>query len=87
VLTTLRYFRDEYEAHIRERRCPAHQCPALVKFVIDHEKCNGCMLCARQCPAHCILGEKQRPHTIVEEQCTKCGKCFTVCNSDAIYKV
>jgi len=87
VLTTLRYFRDEYEAHIRDRRCPAHQCPALVKFVIDHEKCNGCMLCARQCPAHCILGEKQRPHTIVEEQCTKCGKCFTVCNSDAIYKV
>jgi NADH-quinone oxidoreductase subunit F len=87
VLTTLRYFRDEYEAHIRERRCPAHQCPALVKFVIDHEKCNGCMLCARQCPARCILGEKQLPHTIVEEQCTKCGKCFTVCNSDAIYKV
>ncbi len=87
VLTTLRYFRDEYEAHIRERRCPAHQCPALVKFVIDHEKCNGCTLCARQCPAHCILGEKQHPHTIVEEQCTKCGKCFTVCNSDAIYKV
>jgi len=86
VLTTLRYFRDEYEAHIRERRCPAHQCPALVKFVISHEKCNGCMLCARQCPAHCIIGEKQQPHTIIEEQCTKCGKCFTVCNSDAIYK-
>ncbi|MEI8188470.1 MAG: NADH-ubiquinone oxidoreductase-F iron-sulfur binding region domain-containing protein, partial [candidate division NC10 bacterium] len=73
VLTTLRYFRDEYEAHIREHRCPAHQCPALVKFVISHEKCNGCMLCARQCPAHCIIGEKQQPHTIIEEQCTKCG--------------
>ncbi len=87
VLTTLRYFPDEYEAHIRERRCPAHQCPALVQFVIDHEKCNGCTLCARQCPAHCIVGEKQLPHTIVEEQCTKCGKCFTVCNSDAILKV
>jgi NADH-quinone oxidoreductase subunit F len=86
VLTTLRYFRDEYQAHIRDRRCPAHQCPALVKFVIDHEKCNGCMLCARQCPAHCIIGEKKQPHTIVEEQCTKCGKCFTVCNFDAIYK-
>ena len=86
VLTTLRYFRDEYEAHIRDRRCPAHQCSALVKFVIDHEKCNGCMLCARQCPAHCIIGEKKQPHTIVEEQCTKCGKCFTVCSSDAIYK-
>jgi NADH-quinone oxidoreductase subunit F len=86
VLTTLRYFRDEYEAHIRDRRCPAHQCSALVKFVIDHEKCNGCMLCARQCPAHCIIGEKKQPHTIVEEQCTKCGKCFTVCNVDAIYK-
>jgi NADH-quinone oxidoreductase subunit F len=87
VLTTLRYFRDEYEAHIRDRRCPAHQCPALVKFVIDHDKCNGCTLCARQCPAHCIVGEKQSPHTIIEDQCTKCGKCFTVCNSDAIYKV
>jgi NADH-quinone oxidoreductase subunit F len=86
VLTTLRYFRDEYEAHIRDRRCPAHQCTALVKFVIDHEKCNGCMLCARQCPAHCIIGEKKQPHTIVEDQCTKCGKCFTVCSSDAIYK-
>jgi NADH-quinone oxidoreductase subunit F len=86
VLTTLRYFRDEYEAHIRNRRCPAHQCAALVKFVIDHEKCNGCMLCARQCPAHCIIGEKKQPHTIVEDQCTKCGKCFTVCSSDAIFK-
>jgi NADH-quinone oxidoreductase subunit F len=86
VLTTLRYFRDEYEAHITEHRCPAHQCPALVKFIINHEKCNGCGLCARDCPTHCIIGEKKGPHTIVEEQCTKCGKCFTVCNFDAIYK-
>ncbi len=86
VLTTLKYFRDEYEAHIREHRCPAHSCPALVKFVISKEKCTGCTLCARQCPAKCISGELKQPHLVDEAHCIKCGKCFTVCNFDAITK-
>ncbi len=86
VLTTIKYFRDEYEAHIREKRCPAHSCGALVKFSIIPEKCTGCMICARQCPANCISGEKKKPHVIDQSKCTRCGKCFTVCNFDAILK-
>jgi len=86
VLTTIKYFRDEYEAHIKEKRCPAHSCGALVKYVINPEKCTGCMICARQCPASAISGEKKKPHLIDQSKCTKCGKCFTVCTFDAIYK-
>jgi len=86
VLTTLRYFRDEYEAHIREKRCPAHSCPALVKLVINHDKCTGCTICARQCPSGCIQGQLKSAHTIDQDKCTRCGKCFTVCNFDAITK-
>jgi ferredoxin len=86
VLTTLRYFRDEYEAHITERRCPAHSCAALVRFVVDPAKCTGCLVCARQCPSKAIAGEKQKPHVIDDAKCTKCGKCITVCNFDSIYK-
>jgi NADH-quinone oxidoreductase subunit F len=86
VLTTLKYFRDEYEAHIREHRCPAHSCGALVKFAINHDKCTGCTICAKQCPAKCITGELKKPHVIDQDRCTKCGKCFTVCNFDAITK-
>lgn len=86
VLTTINYFRDEYEAHIKEKRCPAHSCAALVKFTIIPEKCTGCMICARQCPVQCITGEKKRPHIIDQSKCTRCGKCFTVCNFDAILK-
>nr|WP_320132213.1 NADH-quinone oxidoreductase subunit NuoF [uncultured Holophaga sp.] len=87
VLTTLRYFRDEYEAHIREHRCPAHSCGALVKFEVDSAKCVGCTLCARQCPAKCISGEARKVHVIDDAQCVKCGKCYTVCNFGAIRKV
>lgn len=86
VLTTIKYFRDEYEAHIRDKKCPAHSCGALVKFYIIPEKCTGCMICARQCPANCISGEKKKPHIIDQSKCTRCGKCFTVCNFDAILK-
>ncbi|MBP1626656.1 MAG: dehydrogenase (quinone) [Holophagaceae bacterium] len=87
VLTTMKYFRDEYEAHIREHRCPAHSCGALVKFVVNEVKCVGCTLCARQCPTKCISGEAKKPHLIDESKCIKCGKCFTVCNFSAISKV
>jgi len=86
VLTTLKYFKDEYLAHIKDHVCPAHSCAALVKFVIKPEKCTGCTLCARDCPTKAITGERKKPHTVNQEQCVKCGKCFTVCNFNAIYK-
>jgi len=87
VLTTMKYFRDEYEAHILEHRCPAHSCGALVKFVVDEVKCVGCTLCAKQCPAKCISGAPKKPHLVDDSKCIKCGKCFTVCNFSAISKV
>lgn len=86
VLSTLRYFRDEYEAHIRQKKCPAHVCSPLLTYTIDQEKCNGCMLCPRSCPTDAIIGEKKQPHKILQELCIQCGKCFTVCNQDAVIK-
>jgi NADH-quinone oxidoreductase subunit F len=86
VLTTLAYFRDEYEAHIRDGRCPAGVCKALVTYTIDQEKCTGCMVCARRCPAVAIQGEKKQPHTIVAEKCTKCGICYEVCKFHAVLR-
>jgi NADH-quinone oxidoreductase subunit F len=79
VLSTIRYFRDEYEAHIREKRCPAYVCKDLVSYYIDPEKCQGCMICFRQCPAEAIIGGKNQIHVIDQEKCTKCGTCFEVC--------
>jgi len=86
VLSTLRYFRDEYEAHIRQKKCPAHVCSPLLTYTIDQEKCNGCMLCPRSCPTDAIIGEKKQPHKILQDLCIQCGKCFTVCNQDAVIK-
>lgn len=86
VLSTLRYFRDEYETHIRQKKCPAHVCTPLLTYSIDQEKCNGCMLCPRSCPTDAIIGEKKKPHTILQDLCIQCGKCFTVCNQDAVIK-
>ncbi len=86
VLTTLAYFRDEYEAHIRQGRCPAGVCKALTTYLIDPEKCNGCTLCVRRCPSGAIRGEKKQPHTIVVEKCSKCGICYEVCNFDAVVR-
>jgi NADH-quinone oxidoreductase subunit F len=86
VLSTIRYFRNEYEAHIRNKKCPAHVCSALLTFYIDQEKCNGCTLCARACPTNAITGEKKLPHVINQDLCIKCGKCYTVCNQNAIVK-
>ena len=86
VLSTLKYFRDEYEAHILRKKCPAHVCAPLLTFTIDQEKCNGCMLCPRSCPTDAILGEKKMPHRILQDLCIQCGKCFTVCNQDAVIK-
>jgi NADH-quinone oxidoreductase subunit F len=79
VITTLRYFRDEYEAHISARRCPAHLCHNLITFQIIPEKCRGCGICARSCPTHAISGDKQMVHVIDQSNCVKCGTCLDVC--------
>jgi NADH-quinone oxidoreductase subunit F len=78
-LSTLRYFRDEYEAHINEKRCPAFVCKDLIAFYIDPEKCQACMICGRKCPAEAIVGGKNQIHVIDQDKCTKCGTCFEVC--------
>ncbi|MGS0764732.1 NADH-ubiquinone oxidoreductase-F iron-sulfur binding region domain-containing protein [Syntrophomonas curvata] len=79
VLTTIRYFREEYEAHINDKKCPAKQCKALITYRIDPEKCKSCSLCAKKCPVSCIKGEKKKPYVIDQEQCIKCGNCMEVC--------
>jgi NADH:ubiquinone oxidoreductase subunit F (NADH-binding)/(2Fe-2S) ferredoxin/Pyruvate/2-oxoacid:ferredoxin oxidoreductase delta subunit len=84
VITTLRYFRDEYEAHIREKKCPAGICKALIRFSIDPENCNGCHLCARICPVEAAKGVKKEVHTIDDEICIKCRACYEVCKFDAV---
>jgi len=86
VLSTLRYFRDEYEAHIKEKRCPAGVCQALLKFRIDPEKCKGCGICAKNCPTNAISGKVKQPHVIDQDKCIKCGTCMDKCPFDAIYK-
>ena len=84
VLTTVRYFRNEYEAHIREKRCPAHACKALISYSIDHDACTGCTLCKRVCPVSAISGERKQPHEIDQALCTKCDACRQACKFDAV---
>ena len=85
VLSTLHYFRDEYEAHCIEKRCPAGVCKRLVRFVIEEDKCKGCTACARACPVNAISGEVRKPHQIDTRKCIKCGACKDNCAFDAIY--
>jgi NADH-quinone oxidoreductase subunit F len=84
VLSTIRYFRDEFEAHIYGNTCPAKVCKGLITYSIDQEKCTGCMVCRRNCAAEAISGEKKEPHTINPELCTRCGICASICKFDAI---
>ncbi len=84
VLTTIKYFRDEYEAHINEKKCPAHECPALLTYTIDPEVCRGCTLCARNCPAKAISGSVKEPHVIDPAVCIKCGQCKSACKFGAV---
>jgi NADH-quinone oxidoreductase subunit F len=84
VLTTLRYFRDEYMAHIKEGRCPAGVCKALINFSVDPENCTGCRACARICPTQAATGEKKEAHKIDPALCIKCGACFDACKFDAV---
>jgi NADH-quinone oxidoreductase subunit F len=84
VLTTIRYFRDEYEAHIQDKRCPAGVCKELITFYIVPEKCPGCGVCARYCADNAISGEKAKPYVIDTDKCIRCGACREVCNFDAV---
>jgi NADH-quinone oxidoreductase subunit F len=84
VLTTIRYFRHEYEDHIYKKKCTAHQCLALISYSIDAEKCTGCTLCARKCPAAAITGERKEAHVIDGDKCIKCGRCKEACRFGAV---
>jgi len=85
VLTTLRYFRDEYMAHVREHKCPARVCKPLLTYSIVADACTGCGACKRACTSGAITGEKKEPHEIDPDLCIKCGACYDVCTFDAVY--
>lgn len=87
VLTTLKYFKDEYDAHIEEDRCPALVCRNLISYYIDPDECKGCHLCADNCPADAIIGEQREIHVIDQSKCTKCGTCADVCPVDSVRKI
>ena len=87
VLSTLTHFRQEYLAHVAERRCPSKKCVALIHYEISAPKCVGCTVCARNCPVTCIIGTRRQPHVIDQDRCIKCGKCFEVCRFDAVMKL
>jgi NADH-quinone oxidoreductase subunit F len=84
VLSTIKYFREEYEAHIKDHRCPAGVCKALITYSIDPEKCTGCGLCIKVCPTQATSGEKKKAHTIDKDKCTRCGACIESCKFEAI---
>ena len=86
VLTTIKYFRDEYEAHIKDKKCPAGECSALIEYKINPDKCKGCTLCARNCPVNAISGTVKQPHEIDTDKCIKCGKCYQCCKFSAVVK-
>jgi NADH-quinone oxidoreductase subunit F len=84
TLTTIKYFRDEYEAHIKEKRCPAKKCQALITYEVVPDACTGCRLCQKFCPTGAITGEKKQVHAIDNKTCIRCGLCMNVCKFNAI---
>jgi NADP-reducing hydrogenase subunit HndC len=86
VLATLKFFRDEYIAHIVDKKCPAGVCKSLLKYVILEDKCKGCTVCARNCPVGAISGTVKKPHVIDTKKCIKCGACIEKCKFNAIIK-
>jgi NADH-quinone oxidoreductase subunit F len=86
VITTLQYFRDEYVAHVVEKKCPAHVCESMLTYTIN-DKCTGCTVCARACASNAITGQRNAIHLIDQDKCIKCAKCFTVCRFDAVDKI
>ena len=84
VLSGLRYFKDEYEEHLFDRKCTAGVCNELLTFTVIADNCSGCGLCARKCPSEAIIGDKKQPHTIIQAKCIKCGMCVETCRFDAI---
>jgi NADH-quinone oxidoreductase subunit F/NAD(P)H dehydrogenase (quinone)/NADP-reducing hydrogenase subunit HndC len=85
VLSTLQYFRDEYEAHIYEKRCPAKRCAALLRFEVDQDVCTKCGICFKNCPSEAIAWKKKEPAYIDKSKCIKCMTCFSNCPADAIF--
>jgi len=86
VLSTLKYFRDEYDAHVRDKKCPAGVCKSMMSYVIQTDRCKSCGICARNCPVSCISGDKKQPYAIDQEKCIKCGTCMEKCPFKAIFK-
>ena len=84
VLTTIKYFRNEYEAHINEKKCPAKACADLLSYTIIADKCRGCTLCSKKCPVNAISGSVKNPHSIDKSECIRCGACYSACKFDAI---
>jgi len=84
VLSTIRYFRDEYKAHIKAKKCPAKVCKELITYSIDPEKCTGCGACLKVCPVDAIAGEKKKAHQLEVGKCVKCGACFEACKFEAV---
>ena len=86
VLSTLKYFRDEYDAHVRDKKCPAGVCKSMMSYVIHADLCKNCGICAKNCPVSCISGDKKTPYVIDQEKCIKCGACMEKCPFKAIFK-
>jgi ferredoxin len=80
----MKYFRNEYEAHIRDKKCPAKVCKQLITYTVDADKCTGCTVCAKKCPVQAISGERKKVHLIDQVTCIKCGDCFNRCKFEAI---
>jgi len=83
-LTTIKFFKDEYIAHVKDQTCPAGVCKDLISYSIDQQTCNGCGACKRQCPQNCISGEKKKPHEIDTDNCIRCGICMESCKFNAV---